>query len=137
MILPNHQSENHCAKILPQQLYHPCLPLHTSHFNEVLWNEVLKIIKNSLTKSCLSGPVPTFLLKDCVDILLLSIAKLIFLSLADGVFPQKFKKAVATPLIKKALLPGEDLKHYHPGSCETTHATYQQSTKTAIADFQK
>ena len=37
-------------------------------------------------KSCLLDPVPTFLLKDCVDILLPSITKLVNLSLFEGVF---------------------------------------------------
>ena len=57
----------------------------------------------------------TFLLKDCVDILLPSVTKLVNLSLVDGIFPQQFKKAVVTPpppLIKKASLPNEDLKNY-------------------------
>ena len=66
-------------------------------FCEVSENNVLKIIKNSPTKSCPLDPVPTFLLKDCVDILLPSITKLVNLSLVDGVFPQQFKKAVVTP----------------------------------------
>ena len=76
----------------------------------------MKIIKNSPTKSCLLDPVPTFLLKDCVDILLPSITKLINLSLVDGVLPQQFKKAVVTSHIKKASLPNEDLKNYRPVS---------------------
>ena len=56
------------------------------------------------------------LLKDCVEILLLSITKLVNLSLAEGVLPQKFNKAVVTPLIKKASLPSKDLKNYRPVS---------------------
>ena len=52
-------------------------------------------------------PVPTFLLKDCVEILLMSITKLVNLSLAEGVFPQKFNKTVVTPLIKKTSLPSK------------------------------
>ena len=48
-------------------------------------------------------------LLNCVEILLPSITKLGNLSLAEGVFPQKFKKVVVTPLIKKASLPNEDL----------------------------
>ena len=38
------------------------------------------------------------------------------MSLAEGVFPQKFKKAVVTQLIKKASLPNEDLQNYRPVS---------------------
>ena len=39
-----------------------CTPPNLPRFNEVSENEVLKIIKNSPTKSCLLDPVPTFLL---------------------------------------------------------------------------
>ena len=88
-----------------------CTPTNLPRFNEVSENEVLKIIKNSPTKSYLLDPVPTFLLKYCVEILLPSITKLVNLSLA-----QKFKKAVVTPLIKKASLPNEDLQNYQPVS---------------------
>ena len=76
-----------------------CKSPNLSRFNEVSENEVLKINKNSPTKSCLLDPVPTFLLKDYVKILLLSITKFFNPSIAEGVFPQKFKKAVVTPLI--------------------------------------
>ena len=51
-----------------------------------------------------------------MEILLLSITKLVNLSLAEGVFPQKFKEVVVTPFIKKASLPSEDLKNYQPVS---------------------
>ena len=96
MILPPHQSEkslaNQLASFFNQKFKRirdmftassstvippMCPPPNLSHFNEVSENEVLKIIKNSSTNSCLLDPVPTFLLKDCVDILLLSITTLV------------------------------------------------------------
>ena len=52
-----------------------------------------------------------FILKGCMDILFSSITKHDNLSLAEGVFPQKVKKVVVTPLIKKASLPSEDMKN--------------------------
>ena len=76
-------------------------PPNLSHFNEVLENKVLKIIKNSPTKSCLLDPVPTFLLKYCVEILLLSITKLVNLSLAEGVFPQNSRRWLSLPSLRK------------------------------------
>ena len=92
-----------------------CLPPNLYQFNEISENKVHKIIKRSLSKSCLLDPVPTFLLKDCVDILLLSVTELVNLSLDEGVFPPKFKKFV-TLLIKKASLPSKGLKNYLPVS---------------------
>ena len=51
-----------------------------------------------------------------MDILLHSITKLVNCSLSEGLVPDGFKKAVVTPLIKKASLPVEDLKNYRPVS---------------------
>ena len=79
-------------------------------------DEVYKCISESPTKSCSLDPIPTFLLKDCLDILLSSITKLINHSLIEGSFPNSFKKAVVTPLVKKASLPRDDLKNYRPVS---------------------
>ena len=90
----------------PKRLYSYTTHVYTSQpilLNEVSENELLKIMKNSPKKSCLLDSVSTLLLKDCVEILLLSITKLVNLSLNEGVFPQKFKKVVVTPLNKKAL----------------------------------
>ena len=79
--------------------------------------EVHKCISESPTKSCSLDPIPTFLLfKDCLNILLPSITKLVNYSLIEGSFPNSFKKAVVTPLIKKASLPRNDLKNYRPVS---------------------
>ena len=62
------------------------LPSNLSHFSEVSENDILKNNKNSPQKSCLLEPVPTFLLKDCVDIMPPSTTKLVNLSLVGGVF---------------------------------------------------
>ena len=58
----------------------------------------------------------TFLIKECIDILLPSLTKLVNFSLSEGLVPDGFKKAVVTPLIKQASLPVEDLKNYRPVS---------------------
>ena len=85
-------------------------------FMPVTEDEVYKCISESHTKSCSLDPIPTFLLRDCLDILLSSITKLVNSSLIEGSFPNSFKKAVVTPLIKKASLPRDDLKNYRPVS---------------------
>ena len=89
------------------------LPPAFNAFKPVSEDEVYKYISESPTKSCSLDPIPTFLLKDCLDILLSSITNH---SLIEGSFPNSFKKAVVTPLIKKASLPRDDLKNYRPVS---------------------
>ena len=88
------------------------LPPAFNIFKPVTEDEVSKCINESHSKSCPLDPIPTFLLKDCLDILLPSITKLVNYSLIDGSFPSAFKRAVVTRHIKKVSLPRNDLKNY-------------------------
>ena len=92
------------------------MPPAVNAFMPVTEDKVYKCISESPTKSCSLDPIPTFLLKDCLDILLSSITKLVNYSLIEGSFPNSFKKTVVTTLIKKASLPRDDLKNYRPVS---------------------
>ena len=85
-------------------------------FTEVPQDTFDKIIRNSPTKSCMLDPWPTFLIKECSDILLPSITKLVNCSLMEGCVPDGFKTAVVSPLRKKATLPAHDFKNYRPVS---------------------
>ena len=89
----------------------PFDPPKLTVFTQVTQDEIGKIISKSPTKSCLLDPLPTFLIKECIDILLPSIIKLVNCSLREGLVPDGF-----TPLIKKASLPVEGLKNYRPVS---------------------
>ena len=106
----------------------PCDPPKLIVFTQVTQDEIGKIISKSPTKSCLLDPLPTFLIKECIDILLPSITKLVKCSLHEGLVPDGFKKAVNTTLIKKASLPVEDLKNYRPVSAYKSG----HSTETAL-----
>ena len=92
------------------------IPPRFNSFSPISEGEVEKIILNSPTKSCLIDPLPTFLVKECLDLLLPSITKLVNYSLSESLVPDGFKNAVVTPLIKKPSLPVEDLKNYRPVS---------------------
>ena len=94
----------------------PFDPPKLTVFTQVTQDEIGKIISKSPTKSCLLDPLPPFLIKECIDILLPSITKMVNCSLWEGLVPDGFKKAVVTPLIKKASLPVVDLKNYRPVS---------------------
>ena len=100
------------SKCVPEERKPPSF----SSFQVVSEIEFHKFIKDSPSKTCSLDPWPTFLVKRCIDILLPSITKLVNLSLQDGVFPEPFKNAIVTPLIKKTSLPKDDLKNYRPVS---------------------
>jgi hypothetical protein len=95
------------------------MPVITSSFESfehVTAEQVVKLIAASPNKSCDLDPVPTLLVKQEVKLLAPAIAAIINKSLQSGTFPQAFKQAVVTPLIKKASLDPEELKNYRPVS---------------------
>ena len=76
--------------------------------------DVHKILNASPTKSCSLDPWPTFLVKECVDILINPLTQMINMSLSEGYFPNQFKTAIVTPLLKKPSLDKSVLKNYAP-----------------------
>jgi hypothetical protein len=90
---------------------------HSSQFTEfaeVSEDTVLRMITKSASTTCDLDPLPTFLLKDCLDVLLPYIMQIINGSLQSGVVPSIYKTAHVKPLIKKQNLPVNDLKNYRP-----------------------
>ena len=59
-------------------------------------------------------PVPTWLLKKCLQELLPLLTALINKSLSTGIFPKKCKHAIIRPMLKKSTLDPEVLKNYRP-----------------------
>ena len=69
-----------------------------------------------IVKSCDLDPLPTSVLKNCLDILITPITDIINISMETGTFPQNFKEAHVRPLLKKTSLPKNELKNYRPVS---------------------
>ena len=65
------------------------------------------------TKSCSLDPVPTKVVKECLDELVPLLTVIISQSLQSGVFPDVWKEALVTPTLKKC---GSDLafKNFRP-----------------------
>ncbi len=84
-------------------------------FKALSQQEVMDIIMKSPNKSCCLDPMPTELLKKCIDILIKPITAIVNKSLSTGRFPDCRKCALVTPLLKKL---GLDLisKNYRPVS---------------------
>ncbi len=76
--------------------------------------EVQKIIMQLPTKWCSLDPIPTWLLKECLDLRLPLVTKIVNLSMSSGEIPLNLKEAIILPLIKKALLDPEILNLIHP-----------------------
>jgi len=78
--------------------------------------EVRAIIEKSPDKSCELDPVPTWLLKQCLDELLPLVTNIINTSMEESYVPKDFKCAHIRPLLKKPGLDPDTLKHYRPVS---------------------
>ena len=81
-------------------------------FTPATVEEVRLIIKNSPTKSCELDPLPTRLLKECLEDLLPVIVNIINRSLETGVMPHAFRQATVRPLLKKSGLNPEQLGNF-------------------------
>ena len=104
-------------KYTQSKFLHPDKELPTfSSFQVVTDSEVLKFIKEAPSKTCSLDPCTTHIVKQCIDILLPSLTKLVNLSLKNCIFPNPFKQAIVTPLLKNSTLSKEDLKSYRPVS---------------------
>jgi hypothetical protein len=77
---------------------------------------VRKIIAKLPNKTSPLDPIPTWLLKTCIDSLLPVITSIINNSFRLGSFPRVLRQAVITPLIKKPALDSDVLKNYRPVS---------------------
>ena len=78
--------------------------------------DLFKILKSSPSTSCYLDPIPMSLVKECADILITPITKIVNYSIKEGSFPNCFKMAYVTPLQKKSSLDRNILKNYRPVS---------------------
>ena len=91
-------------------------PPQMDSFAPVTEVELRKIILHSNSKHCSLDPIPTSLVKSCLDSLLPVICRIINLSLETSTVPDNFKHATVSPLIKKPSLDRENFKNYRPVS---------------------
>jgi hypothetical protein len=71
---------------------------------------------SSPVKSCSLDPVPTFIVRECVDLLLPYITCMVNASLSQGRLPDLQKHAIVVPLLKKSGLDTADMANFRPVS---------------------
>ena len=77
-------------------------------------DEISKIIKASAAKSCDLDPASTFLVKECLDVLLPHLTRLFNVSIQSGCLPLSQKTAMVMPRLKKSGLDPAEIKNYRP-----------------------
>jgi len=96
----------------------PTFTLHDGQtfcqFREVSMDEVRRVIMDSPPKSCVLDPIPTFILRDIVDVVVPFFWVLCNTSLQSGSLSESQKMAVVTPVLKKANADPDDPKNYRP-----------------------
>ena len=104
-------NDSNCTPHFPQ-------PTHSndelSTFIPATTEEITKVVLELPDKDCDLDPIPTSLLKKCMHLLAPIITSMINLSLSTAMFPQAFKHAIVTPLLKKPALDKESLSNYRP-----------------------
>ena len=75
-------------------------------------DEVAKLINSMPAKSSPMDAFPTSIMKSCADIFSPLIARLAALSFEEGVFPERYKTASVTPLLKKKGLDPDNAANY-------------------------
>ena len=83
-------------------------------FEPLSEEDIEEIVKQSASKSCCLDPIPTQLIKECLDVLLPIITRIVNASFASSSVPHAFKIAAVTPILKKANLIAEILKNFRP-----------------------
>ena len=87
-----------------------------STFHELSEADVRRLIMSSSIKSSTLDPLPTFLLREFVDVLLPYVARMVNSSLRQGRLPDSQKHAIVTPLLKRPGLDTADMANYRPVS---------------------
>ena len=76
------------------------LTKHT--FSTATRDEVIELLKKSLGKTCGLDPVPSRLIKQNAEVFAHFMTLLFNKSLAEGIFPDSFKRTTITPLLKRS-----------------------------------
>lgn len=84
-----------------------------SHFNLTNDEELRKIINSKPIKASSNDHIPSFLLKTCLDKVIIMFTFLVNLSLITACM-DGLKDSIVTPLLKKTGLDPEDLANYRP-----------------------
>ena len=85
-------------------------------FQLVTEDFVKTVVQEMPKKSCDFDPIPTSVLYDCLDEIIPIVTSIMNKSLSSGIVPHCFKHALVKPLLKKASLDPNCLKHHRPVS---------------------
>ena len=77
-------------------------------------SEISKLIRSMPAKSSPMDKIPTTVIKKCADAFAPLLTRLVTLSFNEGKFPDTYKQALVTPLLKKEGLDADVFGNYRP-----------------------
>ena len=92
------------------------VPNPLTEFDLLSEKDITEYIKHAPGKSCLLDTIPTWFVKQHVEVFAPIITCIVNKSLSTGVFPESLKHAIVSPIIKKPSLNPEILKNNRPVS---------------------
>jgi len=90
-----------CVYVLIRIEDQPRFTTELTSFRVMSQDEIRKIIMKSSSKSCDLDPIPTWLLKVCLNDLLVVITDIVNTSFESSAIPEDFKLALLLPILKK------------------------------------
>jgi len=93
-----------------------CSDESLSVFAAITPDQIVKLVSSCSNKCCGLDPIPTNLLKNCIDLLAPFISKVFARSLSEGHVPLSQKVAIIRPHLKKRGLDATDCKNFRPVS---------------------
>ena len=91
-----------------------CCQSELTDFCTVNANDIRKYLVSSGVKTCALDPLPSILLRECLDTLLPVITRIVNLSLTTGNVPRHFKEAMVRPKLKNDSLDHQQFSHFRP-----------------------
>ena len=88
-------------QIVNAEYMHCAMSCIVNAFSGITTDSVLSLVRKCPTKPSALDQLPTSLVKDNIDILALTLATIINMSLDSGSVPANFKHAVIAPVLKK------------------------------------
>ena len=85
-----------------------------NHFKSVSWDELSDLVPRSTLKSCMLDPIPGSVLKNCYDLFLPFITKVVNCSLQNSTLTSDMKRAIVRPSLKKPSLDYQLYKNHRP-----------------------
>ena len=86
-------------------------------YSPIKEEDVEKLIRQAAPKSCCLGLVPTKIVKECLNLLVPFITRMINQSFSSWSVPKAFKLVPVISLLKKTNLTPESVKNFSTGSC--------------------